>query len=83
MSYARYRNLCMGKSKKVTKSFLEMFMSSLQDPGPDIVVCDEGHVLKVFFDIFFQLQVILVLVKSIRAFTYPPVTVVALQSTLL
>ncbi|EDO44496.1 predicted protein [Nematostella vectensis] len=45
MGYDMYRNLSLCnnvRSKKVKKIFKE----TLVDPGPDIVICDEGHILK-------------------------------------
>jgi len=46
LGYDMYRNLTNEKNKKVRSKMREVFQQSLVDPGPDIVICDEGHLLK-------------------------------------
>ena len=40
-----FRNLT-GNGKKMRKSMRETILECLVDPGPDVIVCDEGHLLK-------------------------------------
>uniref|UniRef100_A0A3Q2DAU2 DNA helicase n=1 Tax=Cyprinodon variegatus TaxID=28743 RepID=A0A3Q2DAU2_CYPVA len=45
MGYEMYRNLTHGRNIK-SKKLKETFQKTLVDPGPDLVICDEGHILK-------------------------------------
>uniref|UniRef100_A0A1A8NVS6 DNA helicase n=2 Tax=Nothobranchius pienaari TaxID=704102 RepID=A0A1A8NVS6_9TELE len=45
MGYEMYRNLTQGRNIK-SKKLKETFQKTLVDPGPDVVICDEGHILK-------------------------------------
>lgn len=47
ISYEMFRNLStVTKKKKVKKSIQDAYVSCLLDPGADVVVCDEGHLLR-------------------------------------
>ncbi|CAH0727160.1 unnamed protein product, partial [Brenthis ino] len=46
LGYEMFRNLSADNNKKFKKKMLKSFQESLVDPGPDLVVCDEGHLLK-------------------------------------
>ncbi|XP_053329414.1 transcriptional regulator ATRX [Spea bombifrons] len=45
IGYEMYRNLTQGRSVK-SKKLKEIYQKTLVDPGPDFVICDEGHILK-------------------------------------
>ncbi|XP_041652895.1 transcriptional regulator ATRX [Cheilinus undulatus] len=45
IGYEMYRNLTQGRNIK-SKKLKETFLKTLVDPGPDLVICDEGHILK-------------------------------------
>ncbi|CAN9514882.1 unnamed protein product [Ophioblennius macclurei] len=45
IGYEMYRNLTKGRNIK-SKKLKETFHKTLVDPGPDLVICDEGHILK-------------------------------------
>ncbi|KAM8848753.1 transcriptional regulator ATRX isoform 1-T2 [Synchiropus picturatus] len=45
IGYEMYRNLTQGRNTK-SKKLKEAFQKTLVDPGPDLVICDEGHILK-------------------------------------
>lgn len=45
MGYDMFRNLS-SETGKLKKRERESLQTSLIDPGPDLVVCDEGHLLK-------------------------------------
>ena len=46
MGYDMYRNLTNENAKKFKKEQRKVFHETLVNPGPDMVVCDEGHILK-------------------------------------
>lgn len=45
MGYDMFRNLS-SDNKRIRKKIRDQLQQALVDPGPDLVVCDEGHLLK-------------------------------------
>lgn len=46
MGYDLFRNLSNEKGARLKKKAREQLQMGLVDPGPDLVICDEGHLLK-------------------------------------
>merc|ERR1719220_2916485 len=46
IGYDMFRNLTNADNKKFKKKQREVFNRCLLDPGPELVICDEGHLLK-------------------------------------
>ncbi|XP_034242140.1 transcriptional regulator ATRX homolog isoform X2 [Thrips palmi] len=46
IGYDMYRNITNPESKRVRGSLMKTFQTALVNPGPDLVICDEGHLLK-------------------------------------
>ncbi|XP_045601875.2 transcriptional regulator ATRX [Procambarus clarkii] len=46
IGYDMFRNLSNSKCKRYKGKMKEIFQKTLINPGPDLMVCDEGHILK-------------------------------------
>uniref|UniRef100_A0A182N536 Transcriptional regulator ATRX n=1 Tax=Anopheles dirus TaxID=7168 RepID=A0A182N536_9DIPT len=46
MGYDMFRNLANPTAARIRKKVRDSLQTSLIDPGPELIVCDEGHLLK-------------------------------------
>ncbi|CAG0893768.1 unnamed protein product [Darwinula stevensoni] len=46
MGYDKFRLLANPNNKKLKERHRKLYKDAFMDPGPDLVVCDEGHILK-------------------------------------
>ncbi|XP_065095498.1 transcriptional regulator ATRX homolog [Ochlerotatus camptorhynchus] len=46
LGYDMFRNLSNQTTGRIRKKVRESLRTSLVDPGPDMIICDEGHLLK-------------------------------------
>ncbi|XP_053669923.1 transcriptional regulator ATRX homolog [Anopheles nili] len=46
LGYDMFRNLSNPTASRIRKKVRESLQTSLIDPGPELIVCDEGHLLK-------------------------------------